>query len=39
LNLYSRVFEPGTVTLGGTKARGYEGTVPVPYVLVVKALE
>ena len=39
LNLYSQVFEPGTVVLGGTKARGYEGTVPVPYVVIVKALE
>ncbi len=39
LKLYSQVFEPGTVTLGGTKARGYEGNIPVPYVVIVKALE
>jgi hypothetical chaperone protein len=38
LKLYSQVFEPGTIVLGGNRARGYEGYIPVNYVVVVKAL-
>ncbi len=39
LQLYSRVFEPGDLVLGGNRARGHAGETPVNYVVIVKALD
>ncbi|MBZ0298475.1 MAG: hypothetical protein K8J31_01990, partial [Anaerolineae bacterium] len=38
LKLYSKVFEPGTVVLGGNKARGWAGQIPTNYTVIVKAM-
>ena len=38
MKLYSKVFEPGTVVLGGNKARGYAGDIPTNYLVIVKAM-
>ncbi|HLV34781.1 MAG TPA: Hsp70 family protein [Spirillospora sp.] len=38
LRLYSKVFEPGTVVLGGNKARGWAGQIPTNYAVIVKAM-
>lgn len=39
LQLYSRVCAPGEHTLGGNRARGHAGELPVNYVVIVKALD
>ena len=38
LRLYSKVFDPGTITLGGNKARGFAGEIPINYIVVAKAM-
>jgi hypothetical protein len=38
LKLYSKIYEPGTVMLGGNKARGFAGDIPINYIVIVKAL-
>lgn len=38
MKLYSKVFDPGPVILGGNKARGYAGEIPTNYLVIVKAL-
>ena len=39
MQLYSRVCAPGEHTLGGNRARGHAGVAPVPYLVIVKALD
>ena len=38
MKLYSKVFDPGPVILGGNKARGFAGEIPTNYIVIVKAL-
>lgn len=38
LRLYSKVYDAGTVVLGGSKARGWAGNIPTNYTVIVKAM-
>lgn len=38
MRLYSKVFDAGTVVLGGNKARGWAGEIPTNYIVIVKAM-
>lgn len=39
LKLYSKVCEPGEHVLGGNRARGHAGELPLNYLVIVKALD
>lgn len=38
MKLYSKVYDAGTVVLGGNKARGWAGSIPTNYIVIVKAM-